>query len=184
MVGAISRSIAGVLTKNGLEQGRWDELRHAHGPATDVPGLLTGLRSGDLEAAAILHETLWHQGTVYSASAATLPYLFEILAETPDSAKGFVVSLVCCIATGEWWIQHGLRSYGNEASYRNALEAQGRSLDDERLQEVERLASIREQVLANLAALHPYIDASEGLGEIVQAVFELHSDIKKMDTTA
>ena len=71
----------------GLDTIDWSSLTHAHGPATDVPELLRSLLSKDadvrLQACAELHEKIWHQGTVYSASAAVVPFLFDLLTH-PD----------------------------------------------------------------------------------------------------
>ena len=71
----------------GLDAIDWSSLTHAHGPATDVPELLRSLLSEDpdvrLQALAELVEKIWHQGTVYPASAAAIPFLFELLTH-PD----------------------------------------------------------------------------------------------------
>lgn len=60
------------------ERQDWSGLRHAYGPAEDIPRLLEQL-SPDENAK--VWEDLWsricHQGTVYSASFAVLPYLLE-----------------------------------------------------------------------------------------------------------
>ncbi len=81
----------------GLDVIDWSSLSHAHGPATDVPQLLRSLLSNDtdvrLEAGAELHERLWHQGTVYSASAAVVPFLFELL-NRPDNCDDGGAQLV------------------------------------------------------------------------------------------
>lgn len=57
----------------------WSQLRHAYGPADDIPGLLARVEP-DMRSP--LWTDLWsrlcHQGTVYSASFAALPMLTEI----------------------------------------------------------------------------------------------------------
>lgn len=71
----------------GLETIDWSTLSHAYGPATDVPGLLRALSSPDhsvrRETVAELFGNIWHQGTVYSATAAAVPFLYDLLA-APD----------------------------------------------------------------------------------------------------
>jgi len=69
-------------------------LTHAYGPATDLPELLSGLRSHDasvrdLSAQEIRHR-LMHQGSRYDAGAAAVPYLIELLADdaAPDRTLG------------------------------------------------------------------------------------------------
>jgi hypothetical protein len=66
----------------------WRDLRHAYGPATDVPELLararTDTRRGHTPDSAwfSLWSALYHQGDTYSASYAAVPYLVG-LAELP-----------------------------------------------------------------------------------------------------
>ncbi|WP_152626413.1 hypothetical protein [Streptacidiphilus carbonis] len=62
-----------------LDDVPWQALTHAYGSAEDVPELIRSLYLGDEEAAdeAIydLHGNIWHQGTVYQASAPAVPFL-------------------------------------------------------------------------------------------------------------
>ncbi|MCA9642177.1 MAG: hypothetical protein H6718_07825 [Polyangiaceae bacterium] len=89
----------------------WDKLHHAYGQATDVPDLLWSLMdperaSKELREDAAKHNTsifdrvtyhLWgnvfHQGTVWQASAATVPFFADILLEGPrdPALQAFVV---------------------------------------------------------------------------------------------
>ena len=85
-----------LLTLDGLDGIDWASLRHAYGSAEDVPELLRRVASGDgdeggggdgsgggAEAAEALNElwgTIWHQGSVYSATVAAVPYLAKIAA--------------------------------------------------------------------------------------------------------
>ena len=170
----------------GLDVIDWSSLSHAHGPATDVPQLLRSLLSNDtdvrLEAGAELHERLWHQGTVYSASAAVVPFLFELLnrpdncddggapasranrgdADLRPGADEMADSLLGCIATGEGWIQYGIRAVG-EAAMRSTLARQGRSLEEARTEETSTLEAIHRGVAAGLQRLLPYLGNQEGL---------------------
>lgn len=61
----------------------WASLEHAYGEAADVPDLLRALLSTDSEvreeAVYELFGNIWHQGTVYPASAAAVPFLYELL---------------------------------------------------------------------------------------------------------
>lgn len=77
---------------DALDRIPWDELTHAYGPASDVPGLLRELRtaSPDLEGEDSplwhLFGNIWHQGTVYEATPHAVPFLIELAADrgTPD----------------------------------------------------------------------------------------------------
>jgi hypothetical protein len=70
----------------------WKSLRHAYGPATDIPTLLAQARiaapSDDyrVEPWYSLWSSLAHQGDVYSASYAAVPELIGLAAMRSDSA--------------------------------------------------------------------------------------------------
>jgi len=154
----------------------WPSLRHAHGTAEDIPGLLRSLLSDDADvwmpACAELHGTLWHQGTVYPASAAAVPFLFELLARDggpdpgrPVSPAGCVASLLCGIATGEGAIRYGLRVDG-ESVTRKRLAGEGRSLEEAVEGERAWTEAVRRDVSAGLRRLLPFVGYGEGLGPL------------------
>ncbi|WP_158820737.1 MULTISPECIES: hypothetical protein [unclassified Streptomyces] len=66
----------------GLDRIAWPELHHAYGPAEDVPDLLRALTADAEEAAAEAEQELWgslvHQGTVYEATVAAVPFLARL----------------------------------------------------------------------------------------------------------
>ncbi|WP_086859237.1 MULTISPECIES: HEAT repeat domain-containing protein [Streptomyces] len=68
-----------------IEDVDWASLKHAYGAATDVPGILGALRSADAEdrngAFYDMYGSLCHQGSVYEATAAAVPFLVDILLE-------------------------------------------------------------------------------------------------------
>jgi len=72
-----------LLALAGLEEVDWSAVSDAYGPATDVPALLRALVSGNLDhrefACRLLHQTIWHPGKVYSATAAAIPSLYNLL---------------------------------------------------------------------------------------------------------
>ena len=158
---------------DGLDTIDWASLRHAHGEATDVPGMLRALRSDDpdvrLRACADLHEKVWHQGTVFPASAAVIPFLFELLTDPDALDRGYAASLVGCIATGEGWLQYGLRVDG-EQSLRRRLAAQGRSLEEALGEERAAMETIHRGGSAGLRHLLPFLSDREGLGALVAEV--------------
>jgi tetratricopeptide (TPR) repeat protein len=81
---AVSEALA------GLDDVDWRTLRHAYGPAADVPGQLRALLSPDAHirgrALRHLYSNIWHQGSVYEATALAVPFLIKLLAYpwTPD----------------------------------------------------------------------------------------------------
>ncbi len=62
----------------GLEGIDWGSLHHAYGAASDVPGLLRALasprRKKRSRAIYDLYGNIWHQGTVYEATAYAVPW--------------------------------------------------------------------------------------------------------------
>lgn len=161
----------------GLDAIDWRSLRHAHGPAADVPRLLRSLASEDadpwMEAGADLYETIWHQGTVYTASAAAVPFLFELLGHgggpdpgRPVSPAGCAASLVCSIATGEGSVRYGVRVDGEDAM-RTRLARLGRSLEEAISEERAVTEAIQRGVSAGLRRLLPFVSYGEGLGPLV-----------------
>ncbi len=67
----------------GLELIDWAKLEHAYGPAVDTPGVIRALASTDPDvrhnAMHELYSTIYHQGSFYSATAAAVPFLIELL---------------------------------------------------------------------------------------------------------
>ena len=89
--------IAAVLDK--LDEIPWDRLSHAYGEATDVPDILRALAGGDEDALDDLFGNIWHQGTVYEATAYAVPFLIELL-EHPGTETAGLLGLLSEIADG------------------------------------------------------------------------------------
>jgi HEAT repeat protein len=86
----------------------WKSLKHAYGEASDVPKLLralasdhAGKREGALDA---LFSTIWHQGTVYSASAAAVPFLIELSMSDAQGDLPAILDLLAHLATGSSYL--------------------------------------------------------------------------------
>jgi hypothetical protein len=83
----------------------WSSLGHAYGSAADVPDLLIDLQSPDSAVRKNAYDKLfgniWHQGTIYSATAYAVPFLFELLDSPSVQDKDFLVTLLASIAAGE-----------------------------------------------------------------------------------
>jgi len=74
-----------------LDDPLWSKLEHAYGSAANIPALLIQLEDvpssiGDNEPWFSLWSALAHQGDVYSASFAAVPYVINALASAPLSA--------------------------------------------------------------------------------------------------
>ncbi|BEL04642.1 hypothetical protein Q0Z83_028330 [Actinoplanes sichuanensis] len=93
----------------------WATLRHAYGSAEDTPGHLTALRSADEEERRVafgeLYASITHQGNRYSASAAAVPALLELVADPAVPDRDLLLYLLGLIAVGAdaAWLPGGVR---------------------------------------------------------------------------
>jgi hypothetical protein len=84
----------------------WKRLTHAFGPAEDVPHLLRSLRTAPAEMTGEqsplwhLSGNIWHQGTVYEATAYAVPFLIELAACPLVQDRLGILGLLAAIATG------------------------------------------------------------------------------------
>jgi HEAT repeat protein len=89
---------------DGLKKIDWDNLTHAYGTAEDVPDLLRGLASRSAEAREEIWGQLWcniwHQGTVYEATAHAVPFLIELLQGPRVPDKHQILSYLRQLAQG------------------------------------------------------------------------------------
>ncbi len=99
---------------NGLDRVSWAGLTHAYGPADDVPDLLRDLVSPDAArrrgALGELNGNIYHQGTIYEATAYAVPFLLEVLTAPECDEQPQLLHLLSSIATGfdELWLPAGL----------------------------------------------------------------------------
>ncbi|MBW8487173.1 hypothetical protein [Actinomadura parmotrematis] len=81
----------------------WSSLRHAYGPAADVPGHLRRIAAGGedeaLDALDELTMAVHHQGGgVQDSATALLPFLVDIAEDAPDAVRTEALELVALIA--------------------------------------------------------------------------------------
>lgn len=93
---------------DGLDRTDWAALTHAYGPAADVPDLLRALASKKTavreEALGTLYGNIWHQGTVYEATAHAVPFLVELLGAPAVAGKAELLALLHELATGRSYL--------------------------------------------------------------------------------
>lgn len=80
----------------------WSELTHAYGPADDLPARLQDLVSDDDKSWRTALDSFWgsicHQGTVYEASVAAVPFLTDILPHVPDERRAGILRVLAGLA--------------------------------------------------------------------------------------
>lgn len=92
----------------GLDAIEWATLTHAYGSADDVPDLLRDLASDDLaqreSALWHLYGNIYHQGTVYEATAYAVPFIVEILTTPTTDKKYEILNLLSALAGGSSYL--------------------------------------------------------------------------------
>jgi hypothetical protein len=93
----------------GLDEIDWGQLDHAYGAATNVPNCLRALasprRNVRARALEVLHGNIWHQGTVYPATAYAVPFLVEFLREPTVQDRDQILSLLHVISQGNSYLE-------------------------------------------------------------------------------
>jgi HEAT repeat protein len=118
-----------------LDQISWDQLSHAYGKATDVPGLLRALASDQKDvwenALYQFYGNIWHQGTVYQATAYVVPFLIELLNAPSVACKAGILALLQALASGSSYlnVHQGLDWYHNERQAQGFQAEMRRELD-------------------------------------------------------
>lgn len=101
-----------------LSQINWKKLHHAYGSAQDLPALLMSVARGK-DDGIDLFSNIYHQGTVYSATAPAVPFLAELavaFAERADATRACeattLLMLLGDVAAGMGYYQvHGQLSW-------------------------------------------------------------------------
>jgi hypothetical protein len=87
---------------DGLDVIDWERLSHAYGPARDVPLDLQRLASSDADVRASalwqLYGSIIHQGTLYSATAAAVPFLLRLASHPSIPNRNEIRDLLTSIA--------------------------------------------------------------------------------------
>ncbi|GMA16810.1 hypothetical protein E5F05_16535 [Deinococcus metallilatus] len=91
------------MSRLPLDDPRWNELTNAYGSAGDIPVLLRELEkpseswAWDDEPMYSLWSSLWHQGDVYTASYAAVPYLLDAVKLAPPEGQATLINLAASI---------------------------------------------------------------------------------------
>ena len=89
----------------GLYEVDWENLTHAYGSASDVPGMILSLASTEQEERTygfqLLEQNLCIQGALYEASAYTITYLNQLLQHPLFEEKPRLLELLAKVANGQ-----------------------------------------------------------------------------------
>lgn len=146
---------------HGIDDIDWANLKDAYGPAHKVPALMRALVSGNSDhqnyAAQDLFKTIWHQGTVYTATPAVIPFLYDLLEENGPYDKGVIVHLLVTIADGQPAFVHCEKDAKAAAEWRTILAKVGRDLDIEIAEGRRVAAEIDAQMRRRFDVIYPYL---------------------------
>jgi hypothetical protein len=135
-----------------LDEVDWAAFSHAYGAAEDVPAMIRALRSPDSETRDQtlddLFSTIWHQGTVYSASAPVVPFLIELAADTSTPDRADILYLLHSLAEGSSYIDVHERL--DPEGMAQVCAAQGSDLETERSRERAWVQAAHDAVSAGL----------------------------------
>jgi hypothetical protein len=107
-----------------LDAVDWAHLKHAYGPAIDVPGQIRALASTDAKAREAaeyeLYGNIFHQGTRYQATPHAIPFLLDLVRDRKTPARANIVTLLGFLAIGydEYFIPDGIDAVGFRAHCR------------------------------------------------------------------
>ncbi len=158
----------------GLDTVRWHEFTHAYGGASELPKDIWRLASSDAQ---VREQALWelggsiyHQGTIYPATAVAVPFLIRLASDsrTPDRLKIwdllgeiFQSSTVDPERIRESWAMRR-KKFG---------EAFGRPCAELAAEEATATAAVRVAFLENTAELHQAA-VDPALTEVVSPILE------------
>jgi len=178
-----------------LDQTDWNALQDAYGPSTGTPARIRALASSRKtsrdKALEALLSTIYHQGTIYSASVAAVPFLLEIVAASEVSDRRPALQILQALSTGcshheahaslffnrekaktvEWqekvqeekgWVSQIHQRLS--AAVPRIIEVLQRASLDERLAAISLLATLQDNPLAVEAASAAALDPNPVLG--------------------
>lgn len=185
-------SVPPVSALADLDSVDWTSVCDAYGPATDVPAFIRAMASIESThrdyAMQALFQTIWHQGTIYSASAKAVPFLLKLLEADGPHDKSAVAILLAELADGQPSFHRCEDNPEEAARWREILAKSNRSLDDELAAGRVYHADIREQIYAQLDLLYPFLrdenpevrqSIAVAIGSYSQVVARVLPDLKE-----
>ena len=168
----------------GLDRIDWKTLRHAYGPAGDVPDLIRALLSEvPAERRAAIHElfgNIYHQGTVYEAAAYAVPFLIELLISPSTPDRESVACLLASIASGTGYFDVHARDESSRERWQQILANKGKTLEDEFERERVVKEAVRLEAVEALPILVPFLSSREPEVRIsIASAFAAYPDLRE-----
>ena len=158
------RSDISALAK--LEEIDWSSVQHAHGEASDFPILMNAALSADKDdrefALKLLHETIWHQGTIYQATAFAVPFIVKLIQSPDISNQADFAMLFAAIAQGSGGpFEYGFEDKKDEEMWQEIYAKQGQDLFEEMKEYKKWCEATRDEVAKNLHVIYPFLSHSD-----------------------
>jgi hypothetical protein len=88
----------------------WPHVESCYGTSEEIPAAIRGLVSAEASVRDKARGTLWmsleHQGSVYEASALTVPFLLAVLADPQTQDKGQLVHFLAHLGCRDLYLGH------------------------------------------------------------------------------
>jgi|LakMenE01Jun11ns_1017448.scaffolds.fasta_scaffold9563037_1 hypothetical protein len=165
-----------------LSEVNWSALKHAHGEASDFPILIHAALSDDENdrefALKLLHETIWHQGSIYQATAFAVPFIAELIKSPDITNQADFAGLLASIAQGYGDFEEGFNNKKDELHWKQIFARQGIDLDDVVSESTKWAQATRSNVRKYLSLLYPYINYSDGLNVWIARALSCYPEVR------
>jgi len=159
----------------------WSSVHHAHGEASDFPILINAALSTDEMdrdfALRLLHETIWHQGTIYQATAFAVPFIVDLIRSPDINNQADFANLLSSIAQGQGAFEDGFRSKEEEQKWREIFGAQGIDLEDFVAESKKWGQAARDEVRKNLRVLYPFLNYPDGFNSYIASTLACYPEL-------
>ncbi len=146
---------------SGLEEVEWSSLQHAYGKASDFPCLLKAalseVQSEREYALSLLYGTIWHQGTIYEATAYAVPFIAGLIQSAAVSNQVDFAMLLAAIAEGRGAFEYGFRDAEDKERWRTIFAKEGIDLEDRIAEGRKWGQATRDAVRTHVHLLYPFL---------------------------
>lgn len=161
----------------------WSALEHAHGEASDFPILVNAALSGDETdrkfAIKLLHETIWHQGSIYQATAFAVPFIAELIKLPDITNHADFANLFASIAQGYGDFENGFSNEKEEMKWREIFARQGTDLDDLVSKNRKWAQETRKNIRKYLSLLYPYLKCPDGFSTWIARALACYPELSQ-----
>jgi hypothetical protein len=166
-----------------LYEVNWSALEHAYGEASDFPVLINAALSDDENdrdfALKLLHETIWHQGSIYQATAFAVPFIAELIKSPEITNHADFANLLASIAQGYGNFESGFSSEEDKTKWRDIFAQQGTELDELVAKNKKWAQITRNNVRKYLNLLYPYLNYPDGFSTWIARALSCYPELSQ-----